>query len=121
MGRAAHWLEHYAEAEQLHARLMSLLTHSLQQSQTSGQAGTTDDSNLLELLTRWQQVVGEMDTSSLGPEALALREQITALARMNSEIGQGARQIRDLIAGELRHLKKSDQSIQAYKKISGQR
>ncbi len=121
MGRVAQWLALHAEATRLHEQLMPLLAGSLQQSQASGHAGQTDDSDLLALLTRWQQLVREMDTASLGPEALALREQIATLTRMNSEIGQGARQIRDLIAAELRQIKQSDQNLQVYKNISGQR
>lgn len=96
MGRVARWLELHAEATRLHEQLMPLLTDSLEQSQTSGHAGNTDDGNLLELLARWQQLVGEMDTANLGPQAQALREPIARLARMNQEIGQGARQVRDL-------------------------
>lgn len=88
MGRVARWLELHAEATRLHEQLMPLLTDSLEQSQTSGHAGNTDDGNLLELLARWQQLVGEMDTANLGPQAQALREPIARLARMNQEIGQ---------------------------------
>lgn len=121
MGRVARWLELHAEATRLHEQLMPLLSASLEQSQASGHAGNTDDGNLLELLARWQQLVGEMDTANLGPQAQALREPIARLARMNQEIGEGARQVRDLIATELRRLKQSDQNLRMYKNISGQR
>jgi len=121
MGRVARWLELYAEASELHEQIMPLLAGSLQASNDSGKAGSSDDQNLLQSLAHWKRILGEMDTASLGPEARELRPQIARLAQMNREIGQGTRQIRDLIAAELRQMKKSDQNLRVYKSISGQR